>query len=98
MPPNFKHFAIGYSALTTVCYITSNYYEGKHSLINYRIYYANQTDMSSELNAVKQGIHSDVNLFEALYFPVTVPTKIMPTFVLFMNPKQNLPTDKNDQN
>lgn len=86
MPPNFRRLTIGYAAVTTGCYAVYNYNDGKTSLLEHRERNGRETSAIQEWNAIKQGIRSYDNFWDALFFPITLSGKIMPALVLFMNP------------
>jgi hypothetical protein len=85
MPPNFRRLAIGYGAVTAGCYAVYNYNDGKNSLIDHRAKNGD-TNASKEWIAIKQGIKSYDNFWDALFFPWSISGKIMPALVLLMNP------------
>lgn len=90
MPPNFKRFTISYFAITSCCYAVYNYNDGKNSLIQYRnlqkTKYPNVVvSTTEEWNAIKKGINSYDNFWDALFFPITLSSKIMPSIILLLN-------------
>ena len=91
LPPNFKRLTIGYAALTAGCYAVYNYTDGKNALVDYRAkqkFSQNPHSASSEWNAIKQGIRSYDNFWDALFFPWSISGKIMPSIVLILNPEK----------
>lgn len=85
MPPNFKLMFFAYGAVTAGCYAVYNYNDGKNALLDYR---SRNTDTSAtkEWKAIRDGIRSFDNFWDALFFPVTLSSKIMPSVILLMNP------------
>jgi len=90
MPPNFRRVFIGYSAITVGCYAVYNYNDGKNALIDFRIKNGD-TNASKEWVAIKQGIRSYNNFWDALFFPWSIAGKIMPAIVLALNPTTQPP-------
>jgi len=87
MNPYFRKVIISYALISIGCYAAYNYNDGKNALIDYRLknHLSSQMD---EWNAIKRGINSTENFFSALFFPYSVAEKIMPSIILYLNPKK----------
>ena len=85
--PNFRRFWIGYTVVSFGCYSVYNYNDGKNSLIDHREMHGETTGPTREWYAIKQGINSCDNLFDAIFFPISVFNKTMPSFILLTNPR-----------
>jgi hypothetical protein len=88
MPSNFRRFMSLYVFISAVCYALYNYNDGKNALLNYRRKRFSNNALSSidEWNAIKDGINSFDNFWNALFFPWSFFGKIMPFVVLLLNP------------
>jgi hypothetical protein len=86
MPPNFRRFFIGYGLVTAGCYGVYNYNDGKNALVDYRAKNG-ETTSTKEWKAIKDGIKSYDNFWDALFFPWSISGKIMPAIVLLLNPQ-----------
>jgi hypothetical protein len=87
MNPYVKRGLILYGTVTFLCYGTYNYQDGKRALMDIRNKNP-QCSPSEEWRAIRSGINSADNFFSALFFPYSVASKVMPSVILFMNPKK----------
>lgn len=86
IPSPYRKFIIGYGIIVFTSYISYNYNDGRKALIDYRIKNSNTTSQK-EWTAIKDGINSFSNFWEAIFFPFSISEKIMPTVILYLNPK-----------
>jgi len=87
MNPYIKRAVIFYTTVSILCYGIYNYQDGKNALLETRRKFPNALP-SEEWKAIKNGIHGFDNFFSAVFFPYSVAEKVMPSIILFLNPKK----------
>jgi hypothetical protein len=86
MPPNLKRMFFAYTATATGLYALYNYNDGKNALFDYRAS-AITPSPAKEWAAIREGINYVSNFFDALFFPMTISNQVMPSLILWMNPR-----------
>jgi hypothetical protein len=86
MDPVKKKFIVGYGIIVMCCYASYNYSDGVRSLKNVRVKNPTST-YEEEWKAVRNGINSYENFWDALWFPFSITSKIMPTLIMITNKK-----------
>ncbi len=92
-PSSIRYLLLGYTAVTITCYTVYNYNDGKRALLSYREYQKNTGnklhDIPDEWTAIKTKIKHIDNFISALFFPWSVTEKIIPSIILYLNPKKD---------
>lgn len=84
--PYYRKGILLYGISTIGICICYNYIDGKNALFKIRQEHPLASN-AQEWKAVRDGINGFENFWEALFFPYTAFSKIMPSVVLALNPK-----------
>jgi hypothetical protein len=75
-----------YSFISIILFGTYNYRDGKNALMKIRTEKP-QCTVSEEITAVKNGFNPVCNFFQSLFFPYSLGSRIVPSIIIYMNPK-----------
>lgn len=84
--PYAKRGLFLYCFISIILFGTYNYRDGKNALVKIRATKP-QCIVSEEITAVKNGIDSFSNFFQSLIFPYSLGSRLIPSIIIYMNPK-----------
>jgi len=94
MDPRVKAMLVGYAVVVCVCYGVYSYSDGKLALNTFRTSDTNkqlyvkydQNVAFKEFKAIRNGINSWNNFWDACFFPFSLSEKVMPWIIMKLNP------------
>jgi hypothetical protein len=86
MNPLAKKALICYGSIMLCCYASYNYSDGVNALKKIREKNPN-SNYEDEWKAIRNGINSYENFWDAMWFPFSITSKIMPAIIMTIHKK-----------